>query len=73
MLNKRQHVLMWFGKVCSIVGTLLIMTGIFWRGILIIIRHRIIGSTANNTLWSGYIILFAGLCIIRIFHPNAKK
>jgi drug/metabolite transporter superfamily protein YnfA len=72
-MNKSQKACMWFGRICSAVGTILIIISMFWRWIFIIRGDRYVGSIPFKVFWVGAITLFAGLCIIRISMPRKGK
>jgi hypothetical protein len=72
-MNKKQKACMWLGRICSAVGTILIMIGVVWRWVFTIRGERVVGSIASKVFWVGAITLFAGLCIIRISMPGKGK
>jgi len=64
---------MWLGRICSAVGTILIIISMVWRWIFIIRGDRYVGSIPFKVFWVGAITLFAGLCIFRIGMPTGNK
>ena len=72
-MNKKQKACMWLGRICSAIGTILIIIGVVWRWIFTIRGDRFVGSIQYKIFWVGAITLFAGLCIIRISMPTGKN
>ena len=72
-MNKRQKAFVWFGRICSVVGTILILNGVVWRWIFTIRGERNVGRIPHKLLLAGAFILIAGLCIIRISMPTGNN
>jgi drug/metabolite transporter superfamily protein YnfA len=72
-MNKRQKACVWFGRICSAVGTILILIGVVWRWIFNIRGDSFIGSIPYKIFWLGAIAFFAGFCIIKISMPDCNN
>ena len=72
-LNQIKKTCVWLGRICSVVGTILIINGVVWRWIFIIRGERTVGRIPSKLLLAGAFILIAGLCIIRISMPTANN
>jgi hypothetical protein len=72
-MNKRQKACLWLGRICSVVGTILIIIGVVWRWIFTIRGDRFVGSIPFKVFWVGAITLSAGLYIIRISMPTGNN
>ena len=72
-MSKRQKVCTWLGRICSVIGTILMMISLVWRWIYIIRGDRYVGSIAFKVFWVGAITLFAGLCILKISELTVNK
>ena len=72
-MNKKQKACMWLGRICSVVGTILIINGVVWRWIFTIRGERNVGRMPSKLLLAGAFILIAGLCIIRISMPTGNN
>ncbi len=72
-MSRLQRILKWVGNVCMALGVIFLLIAVPWRIVLDIKGEQTIGSTANRLLWVGFLILFLGMCIIRISISGAKK
>lgn len=72
-MNKRQKACVWFGRICSAVGTILTLIGVMWRWVFNVRGDRFIGSIPYKIFWLGAIMFFAGFCIIRIIKPTGNN
>lgn len=72
-MSRLQHIFMWVGNVFAALGVICLLIAVPWRIVLNIKGEQTIGSTANRLLWVGFLILFLGLCIIRISISGAKN
>jgi len=71
-MSRLQRIFMWIGKVFAALGVICLLISVPWRIVLTIKGEGTIGSTANKLLWVGFLILFLGMCIIRISISGAK-
>jgi uncharacterized BrkB/YihY/UPF0761 family membrane protein len=69
-MNKRQQACVWLGRICSVVGVILIIIGVVWRWIFTLGGDSFVGSITTYVFWVGAITFFAGLCIIKIDIPT---
>ena len=65
-MSRLQHICMWVGNVFAALGVIFLLIAVSWRLVLAVTGEGTIGSTANMLLWIGILILFLGMCIIRI-------
>ena len=72
-INKRQQACVWLGRICSVVGTILMIISLVWRWKYNISGDRYVGSIPFKIFWVGAITLFAGLCIIGISMTTGNK
>lgn len=72
-MNKRQKACVWFGRICSAVGTILMLIGVVWRWIFTIKGDRFVGSIPYQIFWIGAIAFFAGFFIIKISTPTGNN
>ena len=71
-IGRLQRILMWVGNVFAALGVICLLIAVPWRFVLSVTGERTIGSTANMLLYVGILILFLGMCIIRISISGAK-
>lgn len=72
-MSRLQRIFMWVGNVFAALGLICLLIAVPWRIVLSIKGEQTIGSTANRLLWVGFLILFLGMCIIRISIRGAKN
>ena len=65
-MSRLQRILMWIGNVIAALGVICLLIAIPWCLVLSVTGERTIGSTANMLLYVVILILFLGMCIIRI-------
>ncbi|MBN1973036.1 MAG: hypothetical protein JW787_05320 [Sedimentisphaerales bacterium] len=65
-MNKMQKTYVWLGRICSGLGTILMLISLVWRWKYNISGERYVGSIPFKMFWIGAISLFAGLCILAI-------
>ena len=71
-MSRLQHIFMWVGNVFAALGVLFALIGVLWCLVLDVTGKGTIGSTANMLFLVGILILFLGMCIIRISISSAK-
>lgn len=71
-MSRLQRIFMWVGNVFAALGVICLLIGLPWHIVLDIKGERTIGSTADMLLLVGFLILFLGMCIIRISISGAK-
>ena len=71
-MSKLQRILMWVGNVFAALGLICLLIGGLWHLVLDVTGKGTIGSTANMLFLVGILILFLGMCIIRISISSAK-
>lgn len=72
-MSRLQHIFMWVGNVLAALGMICLLIAIPWCFVLAVTGERTIGSTANMLLYIGFLILFLGMCIIRVSISGAKN
>jgi len=71
-MNKRQKAGVWLGRICSAVGTILILISLAWRWVYNIRGERYVGSIPFKVFWIGAFTMFVGLCILMIIKPTCN-
>ena len=71
-MSRLQRIFMWVGNVFAALGVICLLIAVPWRIVLSITGEGTIGSTANMLFLVGILILFLGMCIIRISISSAK-
>ena len=71
-MSRLQRIFMWVGNVFAALGVLFTLIGVLWCLVLDVTGGRCVGSVASTLRWAGILILFLGLCIIRISISGAK-
>ena len=71
IISKRAGLL--FGKILSVVGTLLLLNGVLWRWIYTIRGERYVNSFPSKLFWVGTVIFFVGLCVMQAFKADKVK
>lgn len=72
-MNKKHKACVWFGRICSAVGTILTLIGVALRWIFNVRGDRFIGSIPYKIFWLGAIAFFAGFFIIMISKPTGNN
>lgn len=71
-MSRLQRIFMWVGNVCMALGVLVTLIGILWCLVLDVTVGHHVGSVASMLRWAGILILFSGMCILRISIGGAK-
>ena len=72
-MSRLQRIFMWVGNVFAALGVICLLIALPWHIVLDIKGEGTTGSTANKLLWVGFLILFLGMCVIRISISGAKN
>ncbi len=72
-MSRLQRIFMWVGNVFAALGVICLLIGGLWHLVLDVTGEGTIGSTANMLFLVGILILFFGMCIIRISIRGAEN